>query len=173
MKMQYTKLTHVLAVTCFAIALTAMGCGDDEGDGAAAGTGGGGAGGAAGTTAGTGGAKAGTGGTGGGGPTMAECVSKTSAILTPARMACTNCVCTKGLAAATTCANEPMCWPLISCVGASGCATTDMACIIAACGTSLGGAAAATPFGAPVVRGMCSAECETSGGDAGADDAGL
>jgi len=98
---------------------------------------------------------------------------KTSAILTPARMACTTCVCTKGLNLATACANDAMCWPLISCVGASGCAATDMNCIINACGTSLGGAAAATPFGTPIVRGMCSAECVASDGDAGADDAGL
>jgi hypothetical protein len=37
----------------------------------------------------------------------------------------------------------------------------------------LGGAATATAFGTPIVRGMCSAECVTSSGDAGADDAGL
>jgi hypothetical protein len=173
MKMQYTKLTHVLAVTCLALTLTAMGCGDDEGDTPVAGTGGAGAGGAAGTTAGTGGAKAGTGGTGGNAPTMAECVTKTSAILTPARMACTSCVCTKGLSLATACANDANCWPLISCVGASGCESTDTTCITTACGPYLAGAGPAMPFGAPIVRAMCSAECVTSGADGGADDAGL
>jgi len=168
-----TNQSRWVLAACFAVALAGVGCGDDDPVDPVAGSGGGGGGG---VTAGTGGASgrgAGTGGGGSGTGGVMQCVTATVAKITAARMTCATCVCTKGTALATACANSANCWPLLSCVVASGCAATDTNCITAACATTLDGAAAATPFGTPIVRGMCSAECETSSGDAGADDAGI
>lgn len=170
MTMQHSKMTRVLATACFALALTAFGCGDDEGDGGDPVAGTGGASGSAGT-GGTGGATAGAGGAAA--ATTATCTAKTTPILGAERAACTTCVCTKAPMLAQACAENAQCWPLLLCASASGCGQTDIACISMACSASISGAGPATPFGTPIVTGMCSAECVTSDADGGADDAGL
>ena len=185
MRTNQSKLRSGLVAACLVVGLVAVGCGDDADDGTPmAGTGGsGGSAGGAGTAAGSGGSggRAGGGGGGGtsGGPSIPECISKTTTKLggSAAAMTCSNCVCNKAPKLATDCVNTVDCWDLILCAGKFMCTgASQISCLMTNCPTLIDDTAsttAATAFGTPIVRMMCGNECLPPAGDAGTADAGM
>ena len=161
MELRVKKSALMLAMGVV-LALTSVGCGDD--DEPAAGSGGTGG-------AGTGGS-GGTGGTGGGGaPTEAMCVAAVeTATSDSVSAACSSCLCEMEANRAATIACDEGCWGLVQCVGASGCASSDIQCISGACASFLGSAGPATTFG-PIVQ-ACASCLPDTGMDGGTDDAG-
>jgi len=160
MELRVKKSALMLAMGVV-LALTSVGCGDD--DEPAAGSGG------TGGTGGTG-ATSGTGGTGGA-PTEAMCVTAVeTATSNGVSSECSSCLCEMEANRAATIACNEGCWGLVQCVAASGCATTDITCISGACASFLGSAGPAMAF-SPIVQ-ACAPCIPDTGMDAGTDDAG-
>jgi hypothetical protein len=175
------RLSYGFLAAGFVLSLAAAGCGDDDTGGGTGGTGGssvGGKGGTGGTAGKAGAGGAGKGGTGGGAaPTVAECVTKTTAangMSTSA--ACNMCACTQDPAAMVAC--DTNCWKLIACVNTKCTGAMDIMCITkndaTGCGAELTATgnqgASATAAGKILTGTMCASKCAP--GDSGAPDAG-
>lgn len=163
MELRVKKSALMLAMGVI-LALTSVGCGDD--DDPVAGSGGTGA------TSGTGG----TGGTGGGGvPTIAECVTdataKTAGVLTILGDVdeCLTCICTANVEKTDACNDSDDCWGLVNCsvVMCQG----DMTCSVNMCTAFIGGYTPATE-NRDAVAGCADVCFPLPNMDAGTDDAG-
>lgn len=158
MAMRHSKFLVLFA--CAALALAAVGCGDDTSS-----NGGTDAGQDSGPQAGTGGGKEDS-----STPDPTQCTTDTVAVGAPAD--CAACVCEMATAAAADCAADTNCWPLISCV-ADKCATdTSIVCAGQMCGAYIQGAGPAMALQA-TLQGPCASKCVApSGTDGGTDDGG-
>ena len=109
-----------LLVAGLSLSGAAVGCGDDDDDGAVAGQGGSG---------GKGGSSGGASGKGGAGGTVsaAECVTKTTAVVKDSFSAeCVECGCTANAKAFVACDEEDACWKLLGCIE-QACGAADVA----------------------------------------------
>ena len=155
------------------LALTAVGCGDDDGGGgsdAGSDAAGGGTTGTGNGTTGTGnGGTSGTTGDAGGG-TGGQC-STTEAMAASIPEACAACICQNGADEAAACTADELgtCWDLVACVG-ENCPdkSNDLvvgACAVISCPTFTGSVVPGMAVG-NVINESCLAECEpgTAGG---------
>jgi hypothetical protein len=152
-----------------ALVIAAIGCSDDKKSG----------GNDAGATGGSGGSTAGTGGNGGSGGsggtlTVAEC--KTMSVANMAPEACAACVCEMATEAASACAKNADCWPLLNCIGMN--CPTAPTCALSKCGTWAATGAADAQGLSATLQGACKTAClgggtkDAGGGDDGGTDAG-